>query len=374
MPTRKHGYPVLWMPSGTAVVILLSRKGTLRLDPPTICNDPSTEDITDRTSPDSDHANDHSSHCHESPPAPSPAKPTEVPSSQSGHPLAQPGGSTLLEDNLTSCIANFEMWLDTLECWPQEATLGHLEHCVQQLEDQISDYQTVIASMAQEITALQMYIPSHDKELQQANHHAMIIPNCVGVGELQDGDQDVLMLHNTPTGMTQSDHGKDIPTPATMQSKAPDIVHIAKVRSGDMDICMDGSTNDKVSIHRGEACAIQVAAMAIQSGETVDASAMILLSTRPDTMSHGNNPIPPILITMDPLFNPKVCDMLEADSDAQKASVHHSPHDRILEDSPIPAGGMDIHAASVGGSTGDGNMEDIAVSLDCTNTTIELAP
>lgn len=270
-----------------AVIIPQSKKGTLRRAPAAVRNDTSTEDIVDTVSPNLHQSHNRSPHSRASAPAQlaaamdTTAGPMEGPPSRiADHPV-QSGVSTSGDEDIPNRLANFELRLHALERWPQEATFGLLENRVQKLQDQIADYEAVMASMAREIETLRAYIRSRDEGPQGADNHAMIVGDPCQGEVPQDGEQAATTV-GCMDSTQRSDRVEDIASPMTMQNEAMDATDALVDRRAEMAKSVGGSTHDDVGTDVGEAHYTQAVALDIQTDEPVNGSTSTSHTNQPD--------------------------------------------------------------------------------------------
>ncbi|KAI6032284.1 hypothetical protein PISMIDRAFT_13010 [Pisolithus microcarpus 441] len=326
---------------------------------PPACGNRSTEGMVNEPSHDGPQPNDNQTDC-------------------VNDPSDMQAGSISREGDLPGRMVNIKVWLDALECWPQQATLGLLENHVKMLEDQVSGYQIVMASMACEIEMLHVHIKTQENALLETKGDSA-----------QNGDRSELEeMPVAPEQPTVSERIELLPDQtATVQDMAmapPDTMDIEDgwpASSMDVEVAMEASGSGEGVNDEGNPCEMQdtvvgtqnIAGMDSPTSPTGDAHDTMLppptevveepvldhpIATMDDgncgakELDHGTQPVTLLPANPHSLPHPNDTTMQEADQDPHPTSTSHSPQ---------AEGGSDCHATSMsqdhqGDASDDGNI------------------
>ncbi|KAI6009983.1 hypothetical protein PISMIDRAFT_18629 [Pisolithus microcarpus 441] len=287
-------------------------------------------------------------------------------------------GSISREGDLPGRMVNIEVRLDALERWPQQATLGLLENRVKTLEDQVSGYQIVMASMAREIEMLRAHIETQENALLETKGDSA-----------QNGDRSELEeMPVAPEQPTVSERIELLPDRmATVQDMATAPLDTMDIEDGrpagsmDVEVAVEASGSGEGVDDEGNPCEMQDTVVGTQNIAGTDSP------TSPTGDAHDTMSPPPTEVLEEPVLDCPIatvddgnCGAEELDCGTQPvtllpANPHSPPHpnDTTMQEagqdphptstshSPQAEGGSDCHATSVsqahqGDASDDGNI------------------
>ncbi|KAI6019029.1 hypothetical protein PISMIDRAFT_13680 [Pisolithus microcarpus 441] len=268
------------------------------------------------------------------------------------------------EGDLPGWMVNIEVWLDALEHWPQQATLGLLENCVKMLEDQVSGYQIVMASMAHEIEMLHMHIETQENALLETKGDSAQNSDQSGLEEMPVAPEQPMELERIKLLPDWTVMVQDM---ATAPLDTMDIEDGWPAGSMDVEVAMEASGSGKAVDDEGNPCKMQDTMVGIQNIIGMD-SPTSLTGDAHDTMLP-----PPTEVVEEPVLDCPIttvddgnCSAKELDCSTQPvtllpANSHSLPHpdDTTMQEadpdphptstshSPQAKGGPDCHATSM---------------------------